>query len=273
MPQRSHSPSGDNVRTTFNSSNQRSQDLSSATEDKGSIGAFWSTQHAQELAFVDDKWSAFDKEQATSKQAQDKIQNTPANTAYRKSLSASVDSSPGDYEIRFSPNGSEYGLEKTKTAKIENKTTAQTAAFNSFVVQIDDVNLKVQNNVSSLNMTSKLKEQQLEAEVILLKQQLKIANLEKQEISLKFDRLSSICSSQRREIQELKKALATDSATPSVELKEHSKVEVSPPSANLDTPVRFAYIMKLRLTLFSIVARFIFFISDPINQVKYSSQF
>jgi AP2-associated kinase len=66
--------------------------------------------------------------------------------------------------------------------------------------------------------------------VILLKEQLKIANMEKEEISLKFDRLSSICSSQRREIQELKKALAAASATPSAkELREHSKVELSSP--------------------------------------------
>jgi AP2-associated kinase len=131
-----------------------------------------------------------------------------------------------------------FGLEQTKTAKIENKTATQTTAFNSFVAHSHDVNLNIQNNVNSLNMTSKLKERQLQAEVILLKEQLKIANLEKEEISLKFDRLSSICSSQRREMQELKKALAAASATPSAkELREHSKVELSSPSANLDTPV------------------------------------
>ncbi|GJN40084.1 hypothetical protein PR202_gb29252 [Eleusine coracana subsp. coracana] len=238
MPQRSSpSLSRDNMRTNFDSSNQRSQCLSNATETKGSMGAFWSTQHAQELAFFDDKWSAFDKEQATSNQTQDQIQNTPAHTTSQKSLSASIDSFPGDYEIRFLPNGSEYGLEKTKTAKTENKTAPQTTAFNSFVAHFDDINLNKQNNVSSFNTTSKLKEQ-LEAQVILLKEQLKIANLEKEEISLKFDRLSAMCSSQRREIQELKKALAMASATPSVELKEHSKVELSPPSANLDTPPR-----------------------------------
>ncbi|GJN11774.1 hypothetical protein PR202_ga29995 [Eleusine coracana subsp. coracana] len=239
MPQRSSpSLSRDNMRTNFDSSNQRSQCLSNATETKGSMGAFWSTQHAQELGFVDDKWSAFDKEQATSNQAQDQNQNTPAHTKSQRSFSASIDSSPGDYEIRFSPNGSEYGLEKTKTVKAENKTAPQTTAFNSFVAHFDDINLNKQNNVSSFNATSKLKEQQLEEQVILLKEQLKITNLEKEEISLKFDRLSAICSSQRREIQELKKALATASATSSVELKEHSKVELSPPSANLDTPPR-----------------------------------
>lgn len=235
------SPSRDKVRNTppKDHSSQRSQVPLTAAESKGSVGAFWSTQHAQELAFVDDKGSALDQEpvcEATLKQPQAKNQKTTQN---RQSLSASVDSSPGDFEIRFSPNGSEYGLEKTKTTKTDNKPTVQTAAFNSFVADFDNVKVISQDNSSSLKTTSQLKEQQLEAEVNLLKEQLKIANLEKDEISLKFDRLSAICSSQRREIQELKQALATASATlPVKELKENSKVEFSPPSASLDTPPR-----------------------------------
>uniref|UniRef100_A0A0A9BIP1 Protein kinase domain-containing protein n=1 Tax=Arundo donax TaxID=35708 RepID=A0A0A9BIP1_ARUDO len=243
LPHRSSpSPSRNNVRSTppLDASNLRSQGPS--TESKGSIGAFWTTQHAQELAFVDDKGSAFDQEpmyQVTSKQPQDKIPNTPAHNT-KKSLSASVDSSPGDFEIRFSPNGSEYGLEKTKMAKTENKTSVQTTAFDSFAADFDNVNMNSQNNATGLNTTSKLKERQLEAEVSLLKEQLKIANLEKEEISLKFDRLSAICSSQRREIQELKKALATACATsPAKEFRENLKAEISPPSASLlDTPPR-----------------------------------
>ena len=106
------------------------------------------------------------------------------------------------------------------------------------MADFDNVKVISQDNTSSLKMTSQLKEQQLEAEVNLLKEQLKIANLEKDEISLKFDKLSAICSSQRREIQELKQALATASATtPVKELKENSKAEFSSPSTSLDTPV------------------------------------
>ncbi|KAL6897351.1 hypothetical protein ACP4OV_007047 [Aristida adscensionis] len=214
---------------------------SEAVENKESIGAFWSTQHAQELALVDDKGSAFDQQplnKVTSKQSQAQNQNTPGLGANRKSLSASIDSSPGDFEIKFSPNGSEYGLGKTKTAITENKTSVQTAAFNSFVADFDNVKINSQNNASGPDTVSRMKERQLEAEVTLLKEQLKIANLEKEEISLKFDKLSSICSSQRREIQDLKQILATAAVTPAKELRENSKVEFSPPSTSLDTPPR-----------------------------------
>ncbi|CAM0950845.1 unnamed protein product [Alopecurus aequalis] len=236
----SPSPSRDKVRNTppKDPSSLRSQVPLTATESKGSVGAFWSTQHAQELAFVDDG-SALDQEpvcETTSKQPQAKNQKTTQN---RQSLSASVDSSPGDFEIRFSPNGSEYGLEKTKITKTDNKPSVQTAAFNSFVADFDNVKVSSQDNTSSFKTSSQLKEQQLESEVNLLKEQLKIANLEKDEISLKFDKLSAICSSQRREIQELKQALATATATPPVkEMKENSKFEFSPPSTSLDTPPR-----------------------------------
>jgi len=212
-----------------------------AMDNRGSMGAFWSTQHAQELSFAYDKEPAFDEEpvnQVTSKQSLAKNQNTPAHNSSRKSLSASVDSSPGDFEIRFSANGSESGLEKTKTAITENKTKIQTTAFNSFVANFDSIKMNSQNSTDNVNMTSKLKEHQLEAEVTLLKEQLKIANLEKEEISLKFDKLSAICSSQRREIQELKQALAAASVTPPAkQFRENSKVELTPPSKSLDTPV------------------------------------
>ncbi|KAG0543078.1 hypothetical protein BDA96_02G158500 [Sorghum bicolor] len=238
------SSSRDNMRSTSlsDSSNVMAQGPVKAVDNRGSMGAFWSTQHAQELSFAYDKGPAFDEEpinQVTSKQSQAKNQNTPAPNSSRKSLSASVDSSPGDFEIRFSANGSESGLEKTKTAITENKTKIQTTAFNSFVADFDNIKMNSQNSTDNVNMTSKLKEHQLEAEVTLLKEQLKIANLEKEEISLKFDKLSAICSSQRREIQELKQALAAASATPPAkQFRENSKVELTPPSKSLDTPPR-----------------------------------
>ncbi|KQJ89648.1 AP2-associated protein kinase 1 [Brachypodium distachyon] len=244
LPQESSpSPSTDSMKNTPSKdpSSLRSQGPLKVAENKGSVGAFWSTQHAQELAFTDDKGSAPSQEpihEATSKQPHAKNQNTPRST-YRQSLSASVDSSPGDFEIRFSPNGSEYGLEKTKITKTDGKTSAQTDTSNSFVADFDIVKASSPYNASCLNTPSKLKEHQLETEVTLLKEQLKIANLEKEEISLKFDKLSAICSSQRREIQELKQALATASATlPVKEFKENSKGVVSPQTASLDTPPR-----------------------------------
>ncbi|KAJ1253714.1 hypothetical protein BS78_02G098300 [Paspalum vaginatum] len=238
------SSSIDNMRSSSpsDSSNLMAQGSLKAVENRGSMGAFWSTPHAQKLAFTDDKGAAFDQElinQSTSRQPQAKNQNTPAQSSSRKSLSASVDSSPGDFEIRFSANGSESELEKTKIALTENKTNVQATIFNSFEADFDKIKRNSQNNTDNVNMTSKLKEHQLEAELILLKEQLKIANLEKQEISLKFDKLSAICSSQRREIQELKQALAAASVTPPAkQSRENSKVELSPPSKSIDTPPR-----------------------------------
>ncbi|CAL5080610.1 unnamed protein product [Urochloa decumbens] len=213
-------------------SNLMPQGPPKAMENRGSMGAFWSTQHAQELAFADDNREPIS--QTTSKQSQAKNQSTPVHNSSRKSLSASVDSSPGDFEIRFSANGSESGLEKTKTAETENKTSIQATAINSFVADFDNMKMNSQSNADNVNMLSKLKECQLEAEVTLLKEQLKIANLEKEEISLKFDKLSAICSSQRREIQELKQALATASVTPPAkQFRENSKprekIEGTPP--------------------------------------------
>nr|CAB3456687.1 unnamed protein product [Digitaria exilis] len=219
-------------------SNLMPQGPPKAMENQGPVGAFWSTQHAQELAFANDKGPAYQEpiSQVSSKQSQAKNQNTPVQNSSRKSLSASVDSSPGDFEIRFSANGSESGLEKTKTAKTENKTSIQAT---SFVADFVTIKMNSQNNAGNVNIISKLKECQLEAEVTLLKEQLKIANLEKEEISLKFDKLSAICSSQRREIQELKQALSTTSVTPPAkQFRENSKVELSPPSTSLDTPPR-----------------------------------
>ncbi|ONM20324.1 Protein kinase superfamily protein [Zea mays] len=242
--QMSGSSSRENIKNTSlsDSSNIMVQSPLKAIGNMGSMGAFWSTQHAQELSFADDKEPAFDKEpidQVRSKQSQAKNQNTAARNSSRKSLSASVDSSPGDFEIRFSANGSESRLEETKTVITENKTKIQTTAFNSCASDFDNIKMNSRNTTDSINITSKLKELQLEAEVTLLKEQLKIANLEKEEISLKFDKLSAICSSQRREIQELKQALAAAYVTPPAkQFRENSSVEVTPPSKSLDTPPR-----------------------------------
>lgn len=238
------SSSRDNMRSTSPgaSSNLMAQGSLESMENRGSMGAFWSTQHAQELAFTEDRGPEFDQEpinQVTSKQLQAKNKSTPAQSSSRKSLSASVDSSPGDFEIMFSANGLESGLEKTKTTITENKSNVQTTVFNSFEADFDSIKRNSQNNTGNVNMASKLKERQLEAEVILLKEQLKIANLEKEEISLKFDKLCAICSTQRREIQELRQALATASVTPQAkQFRENSNVELSPPGTRIDTPPR-----------------------------------
>lgn len=58
-----------------------------------------------------------------------------------------------------------------------------------------------------------------EAEVDRLKAQLKQANLEKAEITSKYEKLSAICHSQQQDIEKLKHALAAvDSSPPSKDI-------------------------------------------------------
>lgn len=111
-----------------------------------------------------------------------------------------------DFEISFSPE------EKPKP-KYGNE------AFNTFVADFDAA-----NNINSISKSRK--EEELEAEVASLKEKLKQANLEKDEITLKFEKLSAICRSQRQELQELKRNIP--SSTPSAAGKDNSKTPETP---------------------------------------------
>ncbi|CAI0552293.1 unnamed protein product [Linum tenue] len=89
-----------------------------------------------------------------------------------------------------------------------NASLFQDDTFNTFVAEFDT------EKVNSFNVNTSNKTEQgdtLEAEVERLKEQVKRANLEKAEMTSKFEKLSAICRSQRQEIQELKQSLA---ATP-----------------------------------------------------------
>eukprot|EP00262_Sarcandra_glabra_P018385 TRINITY_DN6578_c1_g4_i1.p1 TRINITY_DN6578_c1_g4~~TRINITY_DN6578_c1_g4_i1.p1 ORF type:complete len:366 (+),score=77.33 TRINITY_DN6578_c1_g4_i1:1216-2313(+) len=130
------------------------------------------------------------------------------------------DGPSGDFEIRFFP-------EKTKGTQPENTGTFQSDAFNSFVAEFDTSKLESSNHNSR-----RADKEELEAEVDRLKEQLKQANLEKAEITSKYEKLSAICRSQRQEIQELKTALA--SATPSP-IRDGSKSQSSPGREQSDT--------------------------------------
>ncbi|GKA92309.1 AP2-associated protein kinase 1-like protein isoform X1 [Tanacetum coccineum] len=58
------------------------------------------------------------------------------------------------------------------------------------------------------------KEDQLEAEVERLREQLTQVNMEKSELSSKYEKLSAICRSQRQELHELKQTLASRTPSP-----------------------------------------------------------
>lgn len=86
--------------------------------------------------------------------------------------------------------------------------------FNPFVADFD-------TNLHSMNIDNheKSMKRDPEAEVDRLKAQLKQANLEKAEITSKYEKLSAICHSQQQDIEKLKHALAAvDSSPPSKDI-------------------------------------------------------
>lgn len=111
----------------------------------------------------------------------------------------SASSSGGDFEITFLPNGSEYGFDKPKPVK--------------------------------------RLEEELQKEVNWLRDELRVANVEKEEIKMKYDKLCAICASRRKEIEELKRhATGCSSATSTGPVQ--SSRDASPASSTkLNTPV------------------------------------
>ncbi|KAJ0262014.1 Protein kinase superfamily protein [Hirschfeldia incana] len=106
--------------------------------------------------------------------------------------------------------GEVRGKETSPAAAASNRTrVSKDDAFNSFVADFDTA--KLDNNGN--NKTAK--EEALEAEIERLKDELKQTSSEKAEITAKFEKLSAICRSQRQELQDLKQALASKSASAS----------------------------------------------------------
>ncbi|XP_020595696.1 AP2-associated protein kinase 1 isoform X2 [Phalaenopsis equestris] len=157
------------------------------------MGAFWSTQFAQDSQVVEDKGPLFDEEPVSQT-----LKNTQINQG-RTSFSVEQRAQPSQTGIY---KGVEDG--RTEDFKIrssqENKATFQNESFRAFVGDFD-------SNMNN-NITKSRREEVLEAEMGKLKEQLKQSNLEKAEITSKYEKLSSICRSQRKELQELKLALA-----------------------------------------------------------------
>ena len=221
MPRRSPPPPPSSREQTHNISRQSEKDTqhsrpmhgpSKVSSAGSSLDAFWSTQDAQDQHIIEDKGPLFDDEpiigQVTSK-------NSHTNSERRKSAHGNtikgLNNEPNDdFEIMFSP--------EKKPLHTETKPTFQNEAFNTFVADF--------NNATSTNKSSKSwKEEELEAEVFRLREQLKQANLVKTEITSKYEKLSAICRSQRQELQELKQSLAL---TPSPSSKESPKTPETP---------------------------------------------
>lgn len=190
----------------------------------GPLGAFWSTQHASDTVNEDTNRIRFDEE-STSRSTSKHDRNSPNNHSTHKNANPGDVNQRGnktvtdsgsfrDFELSFFQNE----MEKTESANFQDK------AFNNFVAEFDTVKFS-----SDVTNNKPGKEVALEAEVEKLKEQLKQANVEKSEITSKFEKLSAICRSQRQEIQELKQALAARSPSPNkLEMKNHNSREAQP---------------------------------------------
>jgi AP2-associated kinase len=72
--------------------------------------------------------------------------------------------------------------------------------------------LQIFDNHKFITGTTVFGQEHLQVEVDRLKEELEQVRLEKAEITLKYEKLTAICRSQRQEIQELKQILSTATA-------------------------------------------------------------
>ncbi|XP_024021033.1 AP2-associated protein kinase 1 isoform X2 [Morus notabilis] len=183
----------------------------------GQLGAFWFTQHAKESFVAKDKSEPkFDEEPISHGTMRHDIVRPENQTVGRNSYGPSK-----DIDVGFFQKDTDHFTERPKTSNAGSSAAFQDGAFNTFVAEFDT--RKLSSEVSNTNKSSR--EQALEAELEKLKGQLKEANLEKAEITSKFEKLSTICRSQRQEIQELKQAVAATTPSPN---KDTSRNQTSP---------------------------------------------
>ncbi|CAM8886980.1 unnamed protein product [Rhodiola kirilowii] len=182
----------------------------------GSIGAFWSTQHAKESVSAENRTAPrYDEPTGHSS-------TKPGGRSSNDKLSGRTEKAPTkDFEIKFYEEDPKCRTARTGASSYSESSSAfKNDAFNTFVAEFDTTKLSSGNNIMQDRVSL------LEAEIEKLKQQLKQSDLEKTEITLKYEKLTAICRSQRQEIQELKQ---TVSATPST-IKDASR-SISQPSA------------------------------------------
>ncbi|KAL6964814.1 non-specific serine,threonine protein kinase [Sarracenia purpurea var. burkii] len=187
----------------------------------GALGAFWSTQHAKESLVVEDKMGPkFDEEPGNHDTTNnERIYPDKQVLSLGKPINRSGDGPSKDFELKFSPDDSGRVAGKSKASHSEIAPAFHNNSFNAFVAEFDTNKLSpgFKNKKSG-------KEEELAAEVERLKEELKQSNVEKGEITSKYEKLSAICRSQRQEIQELKQVLAAKTQLPN---REASKDQAS----------------------------------------------
>ncbi|KAK4253657.1 hypothetical protein QN277_010304 [Acacia crassicarpa] len=199
----------------------------------GQLGAFWSTMHANDSSASEVKSKPIFDEEPTNHHTSakhDRIcpdsnqlpkniggrkvgigqQQNVKNSEHGKSYKPDTGSSK-DFEIKFYQD-THLGAERRASSSKENAASFQDKAFDSFVAEFDTSKLS-----SGFSDKKSEKEEALEAELENLRVQLKEAQLEKAEITSKYEKLSAICRSQRQEIQDLKQTLAARTPSPKKE--------------------------------------------------------
>lgn len=206
----------------------------------GQLGAFWSTQHAKDSSVAKDKSEPIFDEEPTSHSTikHDRIhqdnhisqKNSVLGKEYKTQTQTVRRNSHGllkDVDRSFFQKDTDNHTERPKASNAGSSGTFQDEAFNTFVAEFDTRKLSAE---ASNNYKSN-REQTLEAELDKLKEQLKEANLEKAEITSKFEKLSAICRSQRQEIQELKQAVAARTPSPNKDASRNQTSSGARPSA------------------------------------------
>ncbi|KAJ7949102.1 Serine/Threonine kinase family protein [Quillaja saponaria] len=213
--------------------------LASREGTGGSLGALWSTQHAKDTLNTEDKGiPIFDEEPPSHHISSKHDRNnrpSPKNVTPNKlnivqiqttkrnihgKLQSPVDGCSKDFALTFFQKDTDHGTGRLPASSMENTTTFHDQTFNTFVAEFDSnkPNSRITNDKSE-------REKELEAEVENLKVQLKQVDLEKAEITSKFEKLSVICRSQRQEIQDLKQAV---SATTPLTIEDTARNQTSP---------------------------------------------
>ncbi|CAL0333154.1 unnamed protein product [Lupinus luteus] len=187
----------------------------------GQLGAFWSTQSAKDSLVPEEKRKPVfdelsshhislkqnkilpDNNQLPKTDTTRKMVNTQTQTV--KSSTNEKLHKPGTQlskkpEIKFFQDDN-LARERPKSST-ENTPTFQGQDFNAFAAEFSSTNL----DFGPVQKSDR--EEALVAEVEKLKEQLKVANMEKAEITSKYEKLSAICRSQRQELQTLKQTLA-----------------------------------------------------------------
>ncbi|KAK2440400.1 Protein kinase superfamily protein [Trifolium repens] len=211
----------------------------------GQLGAFWSTMHAKDSLVPEEKGKPiYDEERSShhSSSKHDRVRpdndQLPKNVGTKKVANTQTQTaksnihgmlhkpdaaSSKDFEINFFPD-TDHASQRHMSNLEKKNDNFQDQTFNTFVAEFDTTKL------NSGHGNKSTREEALESEVEKLKEQLKDANLEKSEITAKYEKLTAICRSQRQELQDLKQALAARTPSPNREISRTSPGVASPAS-------------------------------------------